>query len=119
MHGCSRDLAWTELSATAEAGATQITLANVPEGTNFDWAIGEEIVIASTDYDPHHAETRMITSVEYTLGSNPLISFNEPLAYKHYSGASAYDDDVLEMRAEVGLLSRNIKFTGGEESQER
>jgi len=120
MHGCPRDLTWTELSETAEAGDTEISLVEITvAGVNFDWAIGEEIVIASTDYDAHHAETRIIRGVEYTEGSNPKLSFDEPLEYKHYSGSKDYDGDVLEMRAEVGLLSRNIKFTGGEESLER
>ena len=76
-------------------------------------------MIASTDYDAHHAEKRTITGVEYTEGSNPVLSFAEPLEYKHYSDVTAYGDNELEMRAEVGLLSRNIKFTGGDESLER
>ena len=76
-------------------------------------------MIASTDYDAHHAETRIIRDVEYTEGYSPVLSFDEPLEYKHYSGAPEYDSELLEMRAEVGLLSRNIKFTGGEEALER
>lgn len=28
-----------------------------------DWQVGEEIVIASTDFEMEHAETRLITAV--------------------------------------------------------
>ena len=44
--------------------------------------------------------------------TNPVITFDTALVYKHYAGVETYGDDTLEMRAEVGLLSRNVKYRG-------
>jgi hypothetical protein len=113
MHGVERSHAWTDLKSTASIGATSITLNDV--STALDWQIGEEIVIASTDYIGRHAEQRTITGVA-DADSNPVISFSTPLLYKHYAGVETYGDDTLEMRAEVGLLTRNVKFRGDPET---
>lgn len=53
------------LDSTATAGANQLTLLPQPDG--FDWAVGEEIVIASTDYDHTHSETAFISDIETLL----------------------------------------------------
>ena len=84
MHGVERLVTWTDLKTTAEAGATSITLNDVT-GTPLDWKVGEEIVIASTDYSGRNAEQRKITSITNT-GTNPVITFDEPLFFKHYAG---------------------------------
>jgi len=55
MHGPTRSHAWTELETTADVDATSITLIDVG-GNDLDWQIGEEIVIASTDFEGRHAE---------------------------------------------------------------
>lgn len=49
-----------------------------------------------------------------------MITFTEPLLYKHYAGIQYFgtDGDFIEMRAEVGLLSRNVKYQGDETSAE-
>jgi hypothetical protein len=102
------------LKDTALEGATQIKLndVDISNGMKFDWKEGEEIVIASTDFDAHHAETRIIESVEGADTVNPIVKFKDPLKYKHYAGVENYGDKQLEMRAEVGLLTRNVKFQG-------
>jgi len=46
MHGIPRNITWTRLAETAKAGDTSITLLE-----NTDWAVGEEIVIATTHWD--------------------------------------------------------------------
>lgn len=112
MHGPERSHSWTELETTVEAGATSITLINAGS-TELDWQIGEEIVIASTDFIGRHAEQRTITGVT-DRDTNPVITFETKLWYKHYAGIETYGDDTLEMRAEVGLLSRNVKYRGDE-----
>lgn len=55
MHGPERSHVWTDLFETADAGATSITLNTVGD-TELDWQVGEEIVIASTDFNGRHAE---------------------------------------------------------------
>ena len=114
MHGPERSHVWTDLFETADAGATSITLNTVGD-TELDWQVGEEIVIASTDFNGRHAEQRTISSVSQR-DTNPIIGFTTKLTWKHYAGVETYGDDTLEMRAEVGLLSRNVKYRGDEET---
>lgn len=65
MHGQPRSLPWHELGSTANVNDDFITLNQLPEGvTSLDWQEGEKIVIASTDFDGRHAETRTITFVK-------------------------------------------------------
>ena len=45
MHGIKRDVTWTRLAFTAHIGDTEITLLQPT-----DWAVGEEIAIATTSY---------------------------------------------------------------------
>lgn len=113
MHGKPRSHVWTDLKMTAPAGATQITLNDV--STALDWQVGEDIVIASTDYEGRHAEQRTITGVS-NVGTNPVITFAEPLEWEHYAGVQTFGADTLEMRAEVGLLSRNVVYRGDPET---
>lgn len=106
LHGNKRLTTWTRLQHTAEVGDTSITLL---EST--DWAVGEEIVIATTSFDNDQSETRVITAV-----SGNTYSFTEPLVYQHLSVAPVYDGVSIPMQAEVGLLTRNIVFRGDPET---
>ncbi|HEY6817482.1 MAG TPA: G8 domain-containing protein [Croceibacterium sp.] len=103
LHG-DRQHTWTKLSATAARGATSITVLDAGE-----WRAGDEIVLASTDYDPRQAERRTITRV-----SGNTIHFAEPLAYMHY-GAITFGVDE---RGEVAMLTRNIKVQASEDAAE-
>jgi hypothetical protein len=116
MHGAQRDVTWTDLLMTAEAGAKSIKLNDIEAGKKFDWKVGEQIVIASTDFEGKHAETRTISAVRDGDKTNPIIEFEEGLRYKHYAGSETYGEQTLEMRAEVGLLSRNVVFRGNVET---
>lgn len=115
MHGNPRSHVWSELSSTADVGDTSITL-NIDDASTLDWVAGEKIVIASTDFDGTHAEQRVITSVDATGDNKPILRFAEPLLYKHYAGEETYGSDTLEMRAEVGLLTRNVRYQGDDTS---
>ena len=114
MHGCPRSHVWTELETTSVAGSSTITLKDVG-GIDLDWQPGEKIVIASTDFDGRHAEEREIVSV-INRGSNPEITLDEPLEYEHFAAIQTFGSDTIEMRAEVGLLSRNVLFRGDEQT---
>lgn len=46
LHGQPRITTWSSLASTAQAGATSITIQD-----SHDWKVGEEIVIASTNFD--------------------------------------------------------------------
>ena len=112
------DMPWTHLGATAERGTHSITL----KGPNFpDWAVGDEIVIASSSYDPYEAEVRTITSI-----SGGSITVHEPLQHTHTVSWMIPPEDItgsliedgVRMFPEVGLLTRNIVVQGGDSAQE-
>lgn len=109
MHGNERTITWTELKSTVAIGGTSITLNDMQNGDVLDWQVGEDIVIASSDFSGRNAEQRTIASITDT-NTNPVITFTEPLLYQHYAGVQTYGSDSIEMRAEVGLLTRNVKF---------
>lgn len=117
MHGKPRSHVWTELETTAEAQATSITLKGV-QGVDNDWQIGEDIVIASTDYIGAHAEVRTITGVS-NRDTYPVITFDQPLQWQHFAGIENFGSDHIEMRAEVGLLTRNVVYRGDPETSRR
>jgi len=95
---------WTRLAETAEKGSTTIKVLNAEQ-----WQVGDEIVLASTDYNPRQAETRHITAI-----SGNTITLDQPLAYMHF-GEITYGVDE---RGEVGLLTRNIKVQASEDAAE-
>src|SRR5262245_37027997 len=94
LHG-DRTNAWTKLSKTADAGSTSIEVLNAA-----GWRAGDEIVLASTDYDPRQAERRTISAIK-----GNTITLDKKLDYMHF-GKITFDVDE---RGEVGLLTRNIK----------
>ncbi len=94
LHG-DRENAWTKLAETAEAGSTRIEVLDASE-----WRVGDEIVLASTDFNPRQAERRHISRIR-----GNVITLDRPLEYMHF-GEITYGVDE---RGEVGLLTRNIK----------
>jgi hypothetical protein len=103
LHG-NRTNTWTKLSSTAAAGATSIEVLNAAQ-----WKVGDEIVLASTDFDPRQAERRTIAAI-----SGNTITLDEKLDYMHF-GKITFDVDE---RGEVGLLTRNIKVQASEDAAE-
>jgi cell migration-inducing and hyaluronan-binding protein len=102
LHG-DRTHTWTKLSATANAGATSIQVLDVK-----GWRVGDEIVLASTDYDPRMAERRTITAIS---GNN--ITLDKKLDFMHF-GKITFD---VDQRGEVGLLTRNIKIQASPDAE--
>src|SRR5690606_33041370 len=94
----------TKLSATDEAGSNGIQVLDAS-----GWRVGDEIVLASTDYDPRQAEVRTITA----LRGNSL-TLDRPLEYMHF-GKVTFDVDE---RGEVGLLTRNIKLQASADAEQ-
>jgi hypothetical protein len=103
LHG-DRTNSWTKLTKTAKAGSTSIEVLNA-EG----WRVGDEIVLASTDFDPRQAERRTIAAIK-----GNKITLDKPLEYMHF-GKITYDVDE---RGEVGLLTRNIKIQASEDAEQ-
>ena len=103
LHG-DRTNTWTKLASTANAGATSIEVLNAAQ-----WRVGDEIVLASTDFDPRQAERRTIAAI-----SGNTITLDKALEYMHF-GKITFDVDE---RGEVGLLTRNIKIQASEDAAE-
>ena len=88
-----------------------------------DWVAGETIMIASTSFDRHEAEERVIDSVlsQTNLSGAKVttIVLTEQLAFEHSGTVIDFGGpgvDTVEMRAEVALLERNVIFQGDEDS---
>jgi uncharacterized protein Veg len=114
MHGVKRYPTWTVLKETAEKGANKITM-----NEKVDWKVGEEIAIASTGYEGREGEKRTIIRIDDTYPSSPILYLDAPLEFKHFASTEKFGTDpkdFIEMRAEVGLLSRNVKFRGDPET---
>ncbi|GFO45238.1 transmembrane protein 2-like [Plakobranchus ocellatus] len=75
------------------------------------WQLGDEVVVASTDFDWRQAEVKTIVSCRECEPNQ--IRVDGAFKYTHF-GEVTYGVDE---RAEVGLLSRNIRVEG--ELQER
>src|SRR6185503_222023 len=103
LHG-DRTHTWTKLTNTAKAGSTSIEVLNAA-----GWRVGDEIVLASTDFDPRQAERRTTSAI-----SGNKITLDKKLDYMHF-GKITFDVDE---RGEVGLLTRNIRIQGSADAAE-
>lgn len=102
LHG-DRENSWTKLARTAEAGSTRIEVLDAG-----GWRQGDEIVLASTDFDPRQAEKRTIRAIE-----GNVITLDRPLEYMHF-GAITFG---VDQRGEVGLLTRNIRIQASQDAE--
>ncbi len=110
LHGASATkLSWGQLEGTVQPGASKITLDKMPVG----WKPGDKIALAPSGYDPFEAEELIITAV-----NGRDISFSPPLRFPHYGELQEYEGKILDERAEVGMLTRNIKIQGGADSED-
>src|SRR6188768_740261 len=103
LHG-DRKNTWTKLASTANAGSTSIQVLD-----SSGWRVGDEIVLASTDFDPRQAERRTIAAIK-----GNTITLDKKLDYMHF-GKITFDVDE---RGEVGLLTRNIKLQASADAEQ-
>ncbi len=122
LYGDPTGTSWTRLAATAAAGASSI---EVEDATG--WSAGDMLAIASTDYyaDQTVAGVRRDAQVEerrVTAVDGNRLQLDSPLAYEHYGEAqtlaAGFPTTVLESRAEVVRLTRNVTVQSREETAE-
>lgn len=105
---------WTQLGTDAAVGATQITLKEV-----VGWQVGDEILVVSSRANWNEAEKRTVTAIS---NGNKTFNFSTALAYPHtgstYTHTRSTDNKTwtADLRAEVGLLTHNIKIQGDTDS---
>ncbi|XP_063605340.1 fibrocystin-L-like [Penaeus indicus] len=106
LHGAPIDVTWTHLAATAAQGSSTITLKQP-----VSWKAGDNIVIATTEHRfmVNENEERTIASVS---ADGLTLTLTEPLEFEHISIEQTFGTHTVETRAEVGLLTRNIKIRG-------
>jgi hypothetical protein len=102
LHG-DRKHTWTKLARTAAAGTNSIQVLDAS-----GWQRGDEIVLASTDFDPRQAERRTISA-----NRGNTITLDRQLEYMHF-GEITFDVDE---RGEVGLLTRNIRLQASADAE--
>ena len=112
IHGGVRTPTWTRLADghTAEAGANQLTLEQ-----SVLWRVGDEIVITSTDFDPSQAEPRRITAISE---DRRTITLDAPLSFMHFGEILDIEGHAVDQRAEVMLLTRDVRVQGDESSED-
>ncbi len=108
LHGASRDeLSWSVIEGSLSPGATTMTLRDA-----CTWKAGDKIVIAPSGVNPYEAE---VLTVVAKSGNN--VQFSPPLQYPHFGEVQIIGGKALDMRAEVGLLTRNILIEGDASSE--
>ena len=103
LHG-DRQNTWTKLAQTAAAGSNSIQVLDAS-----GWRVGDEIVLASTDFDPRQAERRTISAIK-----GNTITLDRTLEYMHF-GKITFDVDE---RGEVALLTRNIRLQASADAEQ-
>ena len=103
LYGQERAVIWTYLAETALPGSDIIEVIGIP-----DWNVDDEIIIASTSFEMLHTEKFQILNI-----SEGTITLNGTLQYKHLGEETTVDGYTYIQRAEVGLLTRNIKIQSG------
>ncbi|CAL1525942.1 unnamed protein product [Lymnaea stagnalis] len=104
LYGSPIAVVWTRLAATAAAGTKTLKLQH-----SVDWQAGDEIVIATTGdrMSQKESEVKIIESV-----NGDEVNLTESLVYEHLGITGQWGSQIVEFRAEVGLLKRNVVIRG-------
>jgi hypothetical protein len=101
---------WARLDATAPPDSDSITLDRA-----VDWEQGDRLVVTTTDWHASHNEEVIISGVE---AGTSAFTLSVPLQYNHNGEVYDVRDDIaappsdnqqVETRAAVGLLTRDIR----------
>jgi hypothetical protein len=103
---------WTHLDATETAGSSVITV----QHNVSDWGVGAKVIIASTGGRHTQSENEQVVISDISADGR-TITLQDPLSYTHLGEENIVDGRVLQIRAEVGLLSHNILFRGSDDPQ--
>ena len=104
LHGSPVGVTWTYLANTAYNQSIQIKLVD-----SVRWPVGGQIVIAMTGdkLSQGQTETNYIKAISV---DGKTITLRTPLNFEHVSVARKVGGITVYIRAEVGLLTRNVVF---------
>jgi hypothetical protein len=71
---------YAQLEATVERGATSIQIFE-----EVNWAVGDEIAIASTSYNGREADRNRIKEIDRSNPAKPILHLETPLEFRHYA----------------------------------
>jgi cell migration-inducing and hyaluronan-binding protein len=71
--------------------------------------VGESVAVAATGYNHYETEQKTITAVST---DKKTITVDTPFVYRHFAAIERIAGQDFIMRAEVGLLTRNIVIQG-------
>ena len=108
IHGRPRVTVWTKLVSSSLAGANTLTTVDP-----VDFAAGETIVVTSSSSDFRQTEEVKVVSLS---ADNRTVTFAPALEFDHISTFYDVVGERVDMRCEVGLLSRNIIIQGDDDS---
>ena len=122
-YGVTPNRVWTKLNDHAAAGATTLTLSDT-----VNWQPGAQIVIAPTDFygvaETERHTAQAVNGARVTLATPLQTSRWGRLQYVSSTGMTTTPTTevtplVLDERAEVGLLSRQIVIQGADDARWR
>ncbi|XP_054826531.1 fibrocystin [Eublepharis macularius] len=101
MHSAYARNSWTRLGNDVAPGNERLLVQDP-----LDWHRGDSIVISSSSYEAHQAETAILEEV-----NNHSIRIRERLLYRHLGHSQSLEDGQrISLAAEIGLLTRNIQI---------
>eukprot|EP00595_Chromulina_sp_UTEXLB2642_P001523 CAMPEP_0196766926 /NCGR_PEP_ID=MMETSP1095-20130614/32902_1 /TAXON_ID=96789 ORGANISM="Chromulina nebulosa, Strain UTEXLB2642" /NCGR_SAMPLE_ID=MMETSP1095 /ASSEMBLY_ACC=CAM_ASM_000446 /LENGTH=2258 /DNA_ID=CAMNT_0042131985 /DNA_START=2674 /DNA_END=9450 /DNA_ORIENTATION=- len=111
IHGQKRLRTWTKLATTAYAGSLTIQTSEP-----VDFKSGDILVLSGTEVKSNDDFSIDIVTVAENLDNHNIL-LTEQLKYTHRSEIVVVSGRTVDLRGEVGLLSRNIVIQGDEQSQ--
>lgn len=107
LHGVPKVPTWTLLEETVQANSDTIVVQNP-----VNWVAGDRLVIATTSHLNSQNENEEVV-IKSVSNDGRTITLETGVEFSHLGHTETLENGaVLEMRAEVGILSRNIKFRG-------
>ena len=81
--------------------------------SQLDWKAGDQIFIASNTHNYLANDYSTIVSYDKSTGA---ITLSDPINFYHWGASTSTENEYgLDLRAEVILLSRNVKISGTED----
>jgi len=112
FHGNPPAVTWTQLNDHIDEGDRTVVLKEA-----VTWKVGDDIVVASSDYHDKFTEEAKITAVS---GDRKTLTVRSAFKNYHFGRLQTYPSPyrtwILDERAEVAHLTRNIVVRGGGDS---